>query len=566
MPIDPRHAKSWAMIGGVIKRRGWGELTGLRLAAVAFRAGGPLAPGRGVAVVLVAIALALGGAAGCGKGASQDKAIANQTPAGGDAGAGSASDAAAVPALLPLGKSDLAGFAYSRGAGKAAFRRGIEAEKAGDSSASAAAAAEALLADPGHLEAHWLLALSYARLGRYAEVTAPLSAAVAGDYLRWGDRALSDEALTGYLATAPGTAWRALHQRYEAAYRDALGRALLVIGRRGPPWLPSRTGKTSINHRSELYGWIPEGGRYVRLSRTDASLVAVVRATGAPRLAYLSYSRVFVPSLGELAGAYLREVQIGELDLASGTMSAKEVVLKDASSVELRLVAGAQLWEALVHDASGQGVPERLVLDLAKGTSVAAAAAPAGPATAAVRVGYRRVEPVVETVPSIEADWDGGGLASALRLTRSQKTVAAPVGTLFDGRTVSFSPDGTAMAIATAPLDHCSESAADRQVQLLIIDVASGQQRVVAELEGDPAPVLWQRDRLAYVEMVEGEPTVRIVDPLTGGELARLATKGGVCLTRWVDAPACAPAASPETGPGDDADREPDRLTPPGPP
>ncbi|HWN70599.1 MAG TPA: hypothetical protein VNM90_23325, partial [Haliangium sp.] len=90
---------------------------------------------------------------------------------------------------LPLGKSSLVEFTYNRGTAIAALERALAAETAGDWRVAGAAAEEALQAVPGNLEAAWILALMRARLDQTAGVLEPLSLAVAGDWLRWGERA-----------------------------------------------------------------------------------------------------------------------------------------------------------------------------------------------------------------------------------------------------------------------------------------------------------------------------------------------------------------------------------------
>jgi hypothetical protein len=67
---------------------------------------------------------------------------------------------------------------------------------------------QALTADPGHLEAAWLLAAALGKQGKVDELLAPLHLAVAGDFGKWGHASLELPALQAFLKTPHGEAWQ----------------------------------------------------------------------------------------------------------------------------------------------------------------------------------------------------------------------------------------------------------------------------------------------------------------------------------------------------------------------
>ncbi|MEO7730489.1 MAG: hypothetical protein ABIY55_05915, partial [Kofleriaceae bacterium] len=81
----------------------------------------------------------------------------------------------------PLGLPELAAYGWRKRGGQPAFRLARGSEQAGDWAAVATTCQQALAADPGHLEASWLLAVAFAKLGKPDQLLAPLARAEAGD-------------------------------------------------------------------------------------------------------------------------------------------------------------------------------------------------------------------------------------------------------------------------------------------------------------------------------------------------------------------------------------------------
>src|SRR5437868_4798103 len=112
-----------------------------------------------------------------------------------------------IPAR-PLGLTGASAFGWRKGAGQPAFRDARRAEDKGNWAAVATACKKALAADPGHLEAAWLLAAAQGGLGKPDEVLEPLLVAEAGDFGKWGPASLELPELRAFLATPTGQAWK----------------------------------------------------------------------------------------------------------------------------------------------------------------------------------------------------------------------------------------------------------------------------------------------------------------------------------------------------------------------
>ena len=515
---------------------------------------------RWVALVSVAIALA----AGCSSKPSEGSSTSGEDTAEVAAGAGDRAPwSALVP--LPMGKDDLSGYAYSRGPGRAAFISVIASEKSADWQAVESGSRATLLADAGHLEAHWSLALALARQQRYAEVAGPLSSSVAGDWMRWGERSLEDDALGGFLASDYGDQWRDLVARYRDKFRISVARGLSVVGRRGRQWSPTEPGNQSINHRSEIYSYDVESGRYLRLSRTNASVAGFLRAPSGTRLAFVMYSKIWLPGPDDGdARAHIRVAQVGTIDLVTGTMSKHELVFRDVASLSVvfgPVSGGGERLYVRVRNASPErGIPveQTFLVDTERDTKVEVSAEQALALTGpALTVEHGFVHSSGHVVEGVLADWDDEGAAGAFRLEDTTKTITLPAGQSADATSMQWSPSRTRLVVPTMAIDPCSKVADERSVTLYVVDAAAAKLRAIAVGEGMFAPV-WLDDRkLAWVDMSARYPAVRLVDVLSGSEIVRLEAVGGVSTDRLMPETSCRPFAVDDTdeiGSDDDYD------------
>jgi hypothetical protein len=475
-----------------------------------------------------------------------------------------------APALtpLPLGKRELTGYAYSLGPARAAYKRAREAEKAGDWAAAESSSRKALRLDPGHLAAHWTLAMALAGQGKHKEVAEPLSKAVAGDFMRWGERSLRAPALAEFLTTPYGAAYKTLLDQYRVEFLRIVGSRYLVIGRRGKPWIPRRTGNVYINHRTEIYAYNPATGRYVRLSRTNASLVGFIRAPDRSEIAYLSYRKVWLPSDKQRAGAakpFIRELFLGTIDVDKATIG-KEVRLHNVAELDLyysqrgkkasRLIATARY----ARPARGTPAVAHYWIDTARGHAGRAKRRPSG-THEILRVRYRFAERKRPRVRGIAADWSEGA-AGVVQLESTRKSVAMANDESASRDSIVWSPAGTRLALTTVPVDPCGSKPGDRTVKLYIVDAASGALEAIAEGEGDLAATWFDDTHLGYVDSSTAVPAVRVVDLSTGGESVKLSTVGGIVTGHIIERQACRPPATEESSPVDPPEDDDDGVVP----
>ena len=98
-----------------------------------------------------------------------------------------------------LGMPDLASYMWRKRGGHPAFRIARIAEAKNQWADVVTTCKQALAADPGHLEAAWLLAAGLGHLKKYDELIAPLQLATAGDFGKWGPASLEVPGLQAFL-------------------------------------------------------------------------------------------------------------------------------------------------------------------------------------------------------------------------------------------------------------------------------------------------------------------------------------------------------------------------------
>ena len=197
-----------------------------------------------------------------------------------------------IPAKT-LGMPDLASYMWRKRGGHPAFRIARTAEAKNQWADVVTTCKQALAADPGHLEAAWLLAAGLGKLGKLDELLAPLQLAVAGDFGKWGPASLELAELQPFLKTPEGEAWRRRVETDRVAYIAALARSVVVQA------------------GGDLYAFDPEADRWYRVTRTFGAVVGALRVAPA-KIAYVTRQR------GSDGKATLA---IGVIDLARGKTS-----------------------------------------------------------------------------------------------------------------------------------------------------------------------------------------------------------------------------------------------------
>jgi hypothetical protein len=323
---------------------------------------------------------------------------------------------------------------------------------------------------------------------------------------------------------------------FRAAVAALTARAVMVVGAR--PGRGAGVGR-------ELYAVDPDGGRWLRLTRSGGVVAGALPAPGAPLVAYVTASRG-----GRKDG--WGAVTIGVVDLATGR-GRREVALADVHGLVLawRARADGPALEAQVDP--GRGKPTVFAIDWRHGKRAPLTkAAPfrgdrleLGGGAAA-----RRRLPIA----GLTADWDDRGTASAVRLERTGKVVTEPGGGLIDGESAALSPDRARLVFATALEPPCDDG---DQRRLMVADVATGRVRALAK-GAVAAPVWIDDDRVAFVD---GD-AVTVVAVATGKAVGRVAGGAGVSTTaagprRRGDAeppPFADPDPQPDDDPGFDDD------------
>jgi hypothetical protein len=418
----------------------------------------------------------------------------------------------------PLGVAELSAYQWRKRAGQPAFKTARKAEGREDWAAVVVACRDALAADPGHLDAAWLLAAGLGKLGRTSELAQPLAQAVAGDFGKWGQASLELPSLQTFLATPMGEAWRRRVEEDRAAYLEALSHVTIVEG------------------DGELYGLDAATSRWHRLTRTGGAVVGVLTSPGARALAYVTRQG----TKGK------RELAVGMIDLGKGRTT-RPIALGTLGPISLAYSAKPPVG---FYVGAGSPKPTWRVV----GTTTLDALPPK-----TARPPGRRLEVQGKTARllgrpvGVTADWDDQGLASAMRIGSSNKVVNVPSPGLIDGNTVVWSGDRSHLAFVAQlqPDSTCTPGAA--RAAAYTADAATG----VVTMRYSPAieatkidkglSVEWMSDRTL---LVAGSDGVTIV----GLDGQRSPLPGATDLATPHPRPRCTPAPDDEGGSPDDPD------------
>lgn len=358
------------------------------------------------------------------------------------------------PAEPALGVESLAALRWSERGGHGAFRQARAAERRGQWAQMVERCQAALAADASHLEAAWLLAAGLIHLGRFAEVGEPLARAVAGEPGKWGPPALALPLFAPYWASGHGDHVRPWIEAVLRRYQAELARSLIAL------------------HGDRLVAYEPRAGRYSALARPHRVRGALVVP---PRVGFVT---------GAAPGA--RGARLGIVDLRSGAVTLEP--LPDGR-----------------HDLWLEPAGERVLLRSERGRWRALDGELATPPQKlpAPRLAIRGAHATVEghPAPELSADWDQDGMASALRLRRSQRLLAAPAPAMIDGQRVSWSPRRTRLAFVAA--DGACQPEAGAHVAAYVADAITGGPRLLTQEPG-AIELAWVDDQLLAVGSARG--------------------------------------------------------------
>jgi hypothetical protein len=450
----------------------------------------------------VALVVAFVTSLGCGKRApsqdkSQDKSLDNKDARPPDA------EVVAELDGKPLGLPELSAYSWRKRGGQPAFRVALKAEDRDDWTAVVTTCTQALAADPGHLEAAWLLAVGLAKQGALDRVLAPLQQAEAGDFAKWGPASLELPALRGFLATPIGEGWRRRIEQDRALYVAALARSAVVTADR------------------DLYAFEAETGRWYRLTRTAGAVIGAIEGPAASQtIAYVSRTR----RNGK------RELRIGLIDLAHGKGSIP-IPLGTVGPITIAYSAKPPVGFWVGTGAPRQATWRQLDSDFHLHALPARTPRPGGPWLDVTAKGAARLHALP---PNVTADWDEQSLASAIRIGTSNRVVSVPIPGLIDGNTAAWSPDRVHLAFVAQLDDHCTAGAVNTAV--FVADASTGGTR---ELERAASGIAlhWVADRKLAIAGDHGVALRSLDDGV-----APLALEGATGLMIPRERPRCAPA------------------------
>ncbi len=417
----------------------------------------------------------------------------------------------------PLGLPDLASYDWRKRGGHPAFRIARTAESRDQWSDVVTTCKQALAADPGHLEAAWLLAAGLGRLGKTDQIIAPLQLATAGDFGKWGPASLELAELQSFLKTPLGEAWKRRIETDRVAYIGALARSTIVMS------------------SGDLYGYDADGPRWYRLTRTFGAVVGAIRVAPT-KLAYVTRQRTNSAKGGKATLA------IGMVDLSRGKTSRPlelgtiGPILVSYSSAKVNpgiWISTGTSWRRLDDDFILSALPPKVTR-------------PPGPY---LEVKNKTARLHTLPVPGVTADWDDKGFASAVRLGKSGRVISVPAPGLIDGNTMTWSPDHTRLAFV-AQLDEQRRCEGPGKpapntvnAAAFIADATTGS---VTEIDrAESLAIEWMSDR----KLVVDHGGVRIFD-LDGAATTPLEGSDGLLPPRR--RPTCTPA------PPDDLPQDPD--------
>ncbi len=433
-------------------------------------------------------------------------------------------------AMPPLGVASVKQLNYPYGDGQKAYDKAITALKKKDWAAVKAAAEEALLKDPGHLDAHRVLGTALARTGDFAGASTHLAAALAGDFLRWGPKLMEDDELAEYLGSPDGKALFALHAQLKAKVDARIADGTWLLGRRGAFKWPSKKGAQWAATRGELYAWGEAEQTFVRLTHTDHEVAAWLPSPAGDELAIVGFDKVDMPdpkakNLATLP-PMLARVWVDTLDSKTFLPRGKRATFTKVRGVAVTWGEGGQLVVDTLK-ASGRWaltVDARWAIDRATGKSTKSNA------QGHAESGWVRVtlDESAAAAPlwglSVTASPADPSLATEVRVESTGRTITIPESGLAPAGMVQANPARTRIAFSTWA-DPCSKDGA--KPSIYVADAKSGQLKHILTAPSRFGLRWRDDDTLIYEDETGG---LRIWSASTGRELLKVAEKAGLAL------------------------------------
>jgi len=459
---------------------------------------------------LVAIALVLSLAGACGKDDSKGKEQAAR-----------AAEAGPTLTAPPLGVDAIKKMNYLHGAGAKGFERVREAYKKQDWQAVIAAAQDVLARDPDHLDAHRMLGNALAQTGDVAAATDQLLAALAGDFVRWGEKLPEDPELQDYFATPIGKALLALHLEMKAAVETKIRGGVWLLGRRSTFKWPAKSGATST--RGELYAWDEETRRFFRISHTDDQLAAWLPSPSGQEIALVGYDRADLPSAKDKNAAPKIRAWVETSDARTFERVTARASFKNVRALGVSWGTGGQLLVQTFDAAGRWGLAPKATFTVDPSTGKPAKTTAQQDPTSG-RVQLTLDETLVSGPPRglrLTTSPTDPSLITELTIESTGRKVPIPESGLADATVPRANPSGTRAAFATW-VDPCGAPDAAKP-SLYVVDAKTGQSRHLLTTASRFNLRWLGDDRLVYED---GTGALRIWDATTGREAMKIAEKG----------------------------------------
>jgi hypothetical protein len=458
---------------------------------------------------LVSIALVLLLAGACGKDDSKPK----PPPA----------KAEELPPLTvpPLGVDAIKKMNYVYGDGAKAYEKVREAFKKKDWPAVAATAKEVLAKDAGHLDAHRMLGSALAQTGDFPGAAEHLLAALAGDFVRWGEKLPGDPDLKDFLVSPHGKALLAKHLEMKAAVETAIDRGVWLLGRRSTYKWPAKTGPSTT--RGELYAFDEATRRFFRISHTDHQLAAWLLSPDGQQIALVGYDRAELPAATAKNAAPKLRGWVETIDARTFEQVTQRASFKSVRALGVSWGAGGQL---LVETFDGAGrwalTPKAtFTVDPSTGkTAKTTATTDPGSGRVLLTLDEALVSPPQRGLKLTPSPTDPS-LISELTIESSGRTISLPESGLGDASVPRANPSGSRAAFATW-VDPCGEEDAAKP-SLYVADAKTGQTKHLLTTDSRFNLRWLGDDKLVYED---GKGGLRIWDATTGREAMKILEKG----------------------------------------
>jgi hypothetical protein len=436
---------------------------------------------------------------------------------------GAKDDASLLPrvapiALPPLGVDRIARMNFLYGDGAAAYDKALAKKKSRDWAAVRAECEAAVARDATHFDAQWLLGTALAQSGEPAAAVDHFSAALAGDYYKYGAALGADADLVDFMATSHGKSVAALALAIRGEYVRRAQTAAWLVGRRSTFKWPKDFGVQPDTTRGELYAFDREAKRYLRLTHTDHQVAGFVRAASGSEVALIGFDKI--DRAKDDAPPLVARAWVEAVDTTEWKPLGPRSKIDAAREIAVGYGAGDQLvvTTAPASGRWGAGAKSAWTVDRSSGKLTKIDASSVVPRVELTLDEGR----LVHTATGVQTTLAAEGVVSSIK-TDSGVAIPIPESGQAADATIAVAPGGARVAFATA-VDPCD----DKKVPSLYVgDAKTGTIKHVLTARSRFATRWIDAATLAYED---GEGAIRLWDATTQREAQKLDNKAGIAL------------------------------------